>query len=179
MTTPSRDPRRQLAGGYRIDLFADQDAVSGADVVKLWEREGGLSSTEAERRVAEILLVATDRQRQLVGVSTAYLRLNDQLRAVLWYVRVFVSPAHRQLELARSLALTGRDHLVQRFVSGEDRRGIGIIYEVESEVLRRHLPQARWPQTHFMFIGENDRGYHVRVYYFPGATAPDPDHGSA
>jgi hypothetical protein len=28
--------------------------------------------------------------------------------------------------------------------------------------------------TDFTFIGENDRGDHVRVHYFPGAEAPGP-----
>jgi hypothetical protein len=29
--------------------------------------------------------------------------------------------------------------------------------------------------TDFLFIGENSRGDHVRVHYFPGVAAPDPE----
>jgi hypothetical protein len=60
-----------------------------------------------------------------------------------------------------------------------DRRGIGIVFEVESEPLKRLFPQAVWPRTQFVFIGETANGSHVRVCYFPGALAPEPDHGSA
>ncbi len=168
------DQHRQLAGGYRIDLFAEQDIVGAADIVAMWTREGALSGAEAQRRASEILLVATDRRGQPVGVSTTVLRHNDQLRAPLWYIRAFVATAHRQSKIALVLALTARDHLVGRFNRGEDRRGIGLIVEVENEGLRRHFSGALWQQTDFLFIGESDRGAHVRVHFFPGAQAPEP-----
>jgi hypothetical protein len=165
--------------GYRIDVFAEQDAVTGADLVALWTGEGALPRAEAERRLGEVIVVATDRERRPVAISTAYLAHNAQLRARLWYVRVFVAAAHRRLELSRAIGVIGRDHLVRRYASGEDRRGIGLIYEIENVGFRRHMSQARLPTTHFVFIGENERGDHVRVYYFPGAPAPEPDQGSA
>jgi hypothetical protein len=173
------DPRWELASGYRIDPFAEQEAVSGEDAVALWTNEGVLALGEAQRRVAEILLVATDSQRRLAGICTTYLERNEQLRAELWHYRTYVAAAHRQFNIAVALALAGRDHLVQRYVRGEDRRGIGIIFEVENDGLKRHFPEARWMPTDFLFIGENDLGAHVRVHYFPGALAPEPDQGSA
>jgi len=161
-----------LPSGYRVEPFAEQTRVGGQDVTDLWAREGVLGPEEAKRRLAEVLLVATDPQDQLAGVSTAYLQRNEQLRAELWYARVFVAAAHRRSGLAIAIAHAARDHLVERYRSGTDRRGIGILFEVESEILKRFLPQAVWPRTQFAFIGENARGSHVRVYYFPGALAP-------
>src|SRR5207302_1925310 len=140
-----------------------------------WMREGVLPLDEARRRLAEVLFVATDSQRRLAGICTTYLKHNDQLRAELWHYRTFVPTAHRQSNIAVALALRARDHLVRRFVSGEDRRGIGIIYEVENEGLKRHFPKALWLPTDFLFIGETAAGSHVRVHYFPGALAPEPD----
>jgi len=169
----------QLGPGYRVDVFAEQDAVSAADVIALWEREAGLSSVEAQRRVGEAIVVATDAEDRLVGVSTAYLRRNDRLRADLWYQRAFVASAHRGSRVVVAMAVKGRDHLVRRFVEGEDRRGIGIIYEVESKVLKQTFPTEVWPWVGFTFIGENDRGADLRVRYFPGVPAPAPDQGSA
>jgi hypothetical protein len=173
------DPRWELASGYRIDPFTEQDAVSGEDAVALWTNEGVLALAEAQRRVAEILLVSTDSRRRLAGICTTYLQRNEQLRAELWHYRTYVAAGHRQFNIAVALALAGRDHLVRRYVRGEDRRGIGIIFEVENEGLQRHFPEARWMPTDFLFIGENDLGAHVRVHYFPGALAPEPDQGSA
>ena len=160
--------------GYRVDVFAEQTRVSAQDVIALWTAEEALDQAEAERRVGEILVIATDPDGRPVGISTSYLRRHPQLRAELWHTRVFVAAAHRQSGLAIELARTARDHLCARFAGG-DRRGIGVLFEVESEILKRFIPQAVWPHTKFVFIGENARGDHVRVFYFPGAPAPEPD----
>jgi hypothetical protein len=87
---------------------------------------------------------------------------------------VFVAAEHRRSGLAIAVAHAAREHLVERYRSGIDPRGIGILFEVESEILKRFLPQAIWPRTGFAFIGEDARGSHIRVYYFPGALAPEP-----
>jgi hypothetical protein len=167
-----------LPDGRRIDVFAEQDAVGGRDVAELWIAEAGLSRAEAERRVAEILLVATDRERRPIGVTTTYLERNHQLRADMWYLRAFVAAAHRRSQLGLELARISRDHLAQRFVEGSDRRGLGVIFEIENEMLKHSIPEAVWPRLRFVFIGETAHGSHVRVYYFPGALAPESEPGS-
>ena len=106
------DPRWQLSPGYRIDRWEEQDMVREQDVVALWTSEAGLPPAEAERRLSEILLVCTDSRGQLAGLTTTYLQHNAQLRAEMWYFRAFVSAAHRQFNIATSVALAGRDHLV-------------------------------------------------------------------
>lgn len=159
---------------YRIELFAEQDTVGPQDVIELWTSESALAPAEAERRVSELLVVAIDPNHRPAGVSTTYLDFSEQLRADLWHTRVFVATAHRQSGLAIELARRARDHLVERFATGADQRGIGVLFEVESEILKRFIPQAVWPHTQFVFIGENARGDHLRVYYFPGALAPGP-----
>lgn len=164
-----------LDGGYRIDVFSQQSAVSTEAIIDIWTREGGLSTDEARRRIDEMMLVAVGPRGELAGISTSYLEFNHQLHAELWYVRAFVPAAHRKSRVAVSLAVIGRQHLVERYVSGEDPRGIGIIYEVEHEGLKRHFPLALWLPADFIFIGENAKGDHVRVHYFPGALAPEPD----
>jgi hypothetical protein len=167
-----------VPGGYQVQAFAEQTAVSAEDVVELWTREGVLRPERAVQRTDEILLIASDSAGDPVGVCTTYLAPHDQLRTELWHTRLFVAAAHRQSHLAVALALIARDTLAQRFVEG-DRRGIGIIFNVESELLKRPLPQADWPRTRFVFIGQNEHGDHVRVFYFPGALAPEPAQGSA
>lgn len=163
-----------LPGGYRIDLFAEQDAVGADDVINLWTGEGVLSEEEARRRVGEAVLVATDSEGRAAGVSTMYLQRNEQLRMHLWYVRAFTAQAHRRSTIAVSLAVIGREYMQEQFVSGRDTRAGGLIYEVENEGLKAYFPDALWTPADFLFIGENDRGAHVRVHYFPGALAPEP-----
>jgi hypothetical protein len=49
-----------------------------------------------------------------------------------------------------------------------------VIYDVQSEVLRRSNPEAVWRRTGFAFIAESPWGDHIRVWWFPGALAPAP-----
>jgi hypothetical protein len=156
---------------HRMEPFGSGE-VTADDVLALWAREGAVPEVEAKRRVHEVHIVATDRKDGLVGISSAYLRRNAQLRMDLWYYRAFVARAHRMSSLAGALAVRGRELLEERFVSGEDTRAGGIIYEVENPGLKRYFNKALWLPTDFTFIGESELGAHVRVHYFPGATAP-------
>jgi hypothetical protein len=175
------EPRQPMDFGtaldrrYRIDLFAEQDAVDADAVIDLWAREGAVPPEVANRRVHEVLLVATlEGSRELVAVSTAYLERNPQLRMDLWYLRSFVAVAHRMTRVGWALGLIARDHLQRRFVGGQDLRGAGALFEIENEGLMRRFGEAVWLPQDFTFIGENARGQHVRVHFFPGATVPGP-----
>jgi hypothetical protein len=93
----------------------------------------------------------------------------------LWHYRGFVAEAHQRTRVGVNLALTSRDHLKRRYASGEDTRAGGIVYEVQNEGLKQ-INNAVWLPTDYAFVGENERGDHVRVHYFPGAPAPGPPH---
>jgi hypothetical protein len=159
--------------GYRLALYLEQDAVAAQDVVDLWTRNRVLPPDEAARRVREVLLVATDADGTTVGVCTAYLQHSVRLHMDLWHFRTFVDPAHRSVDLARVMARISREQLQERYVSGADTRGAGVLYEVEAEVLKQNA-RAVWTATQTVFLGENERGAHLRVFYFPGAPAPEP-----
>lgn len=161
-----------LEGGHRVGLFAEQDTITPGDVTEMWVREGALPPEEARRRVDEVMTVATDADGRLAGVNTAYLQRSDQLRADMWHLRTFIPTAHRRFDLATVVALLSRDELSRRYFSGEDRRALGMLFEVQHEGWKRLGHMARWLPTDFTFIGENPRGDHVRVHYFPGAPAP-------
>jgi len=168
------EPDATLSADYAIDLFAHQDRIGKQDLIDLWSREGVVLPEVAERRVSEVLLVAVHRRDGLAGVSSAALKLNHQLGMNLWHYRAFVSSEHRRSHLAQLLAMRGRDHLAARFESGEDPRGGGLVYVIQNEVLKRLFNRALWEPTLVTFIGENERGDHVRVRYFDGAVAPLP-----
>ena len=157
---------------HRIELFAEQDNVGNAEIAALWQRETGMPDDEVARRLHEVLLVALD-DGELVGVSSTFTRRNERLRMDLWHYRVFVAGSHRRSHAALDLMQRGREHLEELFTSGRDRRGAGVISEIESEELMTFNP-AVWPRTRMSFIGVNERGWHVRVRYFPGALAPEP-----
>jgi hypothetical protein len=162
-----------LDHSYVITPFAEQDAVDANAVVEMWTRQRAMREEEAQRRVDEVVAIAT-REGELVGVGTAYIEHNAQLRMDLWYFREFVATEHRASRVGWALSLVSRDHLAQRFVGGHDTRAPGVLMEVENEGLKEHLDFGYWSMTDFTFIGENERGDHVRVHYFPGALAPGP-----
>src|SRR3712207_4355662 len=133
-------------GHYEI---APHDPARDRALLDLWTGQAGLAAAEAQRRLAEILLTATTPEGELAGVTTAYLARNEQLGLEMWHVRVFVAPDHRRGAIALRLAVAGRDLLRDRFVSGADTRGPGIVFEVESPVLKERFTEAEWPRTGF------------------------------
>jgi hypothetical protein len=182
LDSPSLDQTRlqeyPLGDRYRIEPLTETSIVSADDVLRLWAREGAVPEAEARQRVREVRLVATERDEGVVGVSSAYLRRNAQLRMELWHYRTFVAREHRQSSLAAQLIFGNRDLMQERFVRGEDTRAGGMVFELENEGMKRHFNKALWLPADFTFIGENDRGDHVRVHYFPGARAPLPSTAS-
>lgn len=166
------DLRWDLDAGPRIEVFADQDAVGPDDVLDFWLREDALPVPEARERIGDVHLVAVDDDGSIAGVTSAYLRHVERLRLDMWHYRGFVAAAHRRSAIALRMGLAGRDHLRERFASGADTRGAGIVYEVENPHLKRVFPEAVWLPLDFTFIGENEYGDHVRVHWFAGAVAP-------
>jgi hypothetical protein len=159
---------------YRIDVISEQDTVDAAAVIDLWAREGAVTGPEAERRVGEVLLVATQGSPEPVAVATAYVQHNAQLRMDLWYLRVYVAEAHRFGRVGWTMMMIARDYLQRRFMGGQDTRAGGVVLELENEGLMRRFDEAFWLPSEFAWIGKNQRGDHVRVHYFPGALAPGP-----
>lgn len=172
---------RTLKSGYRLELFSEQHEISAEEVADVWVREAKLDPEEAQRRTSELVFVAISPAGELGGVSTAYLQPSRQLGCPMWFGRMFVAADHRLSGIMMGLAYATRDHVEEMFVSGTDRRAIGMLFEVEAPILKtgavgpiaRFGPLAKWP-TDFTFIGENERADHVRVHYFAGALAPEP-----
>jgi hypothetical protein len=158
-----------MADHPRILPFATQSEITADDLIALWTGEGALSLEEASRRVREAVMVAVHGGRP-VGVCTAYLRHNEQLRLPFWYFRAFVAAAHRTSDIAIRLTAAARDHLSARHEQGVDRRAAGVLMEVENDGLKRRFPEGYWWRVDFTFVGTNARGDHVRVHYFPGVA---------
>lgn len=163
-----------LEDRYRIEPLAESTSVGPEDVISLWEREGVLPGPMARQRVKQVNLVAITGESEVAGVSTVYLEHNRHLRMDLWYYRTFVGSAHRHTNVARHLISGNRDLLGRRFTSGKDTRAAGMIFALEHEGMKRHLNTALWAHSRFVFIGEDQHGWHIRVYYFPGAQVPVP-----
>lgn len=178
MDVPAPEGRR-LDGRYRIELAGESEAGSEAAVIELWTRNGAMSEERARRRAGSAVTAAIDRDAGLVGVGTAYLKEDSHLGIPLWNYATFVAPEHREGDIAFLLLHATRDHLCERFTAGTDTRAAGMMFEVQNEILKRFRNQAIWRTSRFAFIGEDERGAHHRVFYFPGAVAPPPPGSTA
>ena len=174
MTTPAPG----LVGpDYLVELLDESAAITKDDVVALWAQEGAVPDDEAPRRVHEVLVVGSHvPSGALAAVASAFLQRNAKLRMDFWHLRTFVASDHRRTNLAANVAEEAAETLRRRWGGGEDRRGQGIVVEVENEGVRRHFPQALWGREgrYGIFLDELPDGTHVRVEYFPGAVVPLP-----
>lgn len=162
---------RRLNARYSFERYAD-GGIDPGEVADLWIREGALGEEKARERVGDVVICAVDRDDGVVGVSTAWLQDNGHLGMRMWNYRTFVARAHRQGDIAFLLLHVTRDELAERYASGADTRASGILMEVQNEVLKRTRNRGMWETSRFAFIGEDERGAHHRVFYFPGAEAP-------
>jgi hypothetical protein len=163
---------RELDRRYRLVPFDGGDASLAAGLVALWTSTGALAAEAARRRVAEAAYVALDDSDGVIGVSTIRLGQNAHLGLPMWSYRTFVSPAHREGDIAFLLLHRTRDLLVERRREGVDTRAAGMLMEVQNEILKRARNEAVWRTTRFTFIGEDEVGAHHRVFFFPGARPP-------
>jgi hypothetical protein len=171
--SPSGSPGSDPITPFTLVRFADQDLVGESEVLELWTREAGLPAEEARRRLGELLFVGVDGSR-VAGISTVYLARQSQLQADLWHFRTFTAAAYRRTNVAISLVIATREYLQQRHISGEDRRAQGMVFEIENPELKAVFPRGLWYESDVVFVGENARGDHVRVHWFPGTLTPEP-----
>ncbi|MCA9994800.1 MAG: hypothetical protein KDE56_03565 [Anaerolineales bacterium] len=140
------------------------------EIIDFWLSERALGSREqAEKRVNEVVFVARDSFGEIAGICTAYAQQNLQLRHNFYHYRTFVAAAHRKGNIGIRLLVEARDYFNGRFTQGHNPDIIGIIIEIENKEVSRHFTAAIWPRTGFVFVGYNQRGDHVRVYYFDEA----------
>jgi hypothetical protein len=164
----------KAGGDFRIEPLAESTTVSADDVLALWRGEGVVADEAAHRRIDQVSLVALTGDSELAGVSSVYLDKSERLPMDLWHYRTFVAAPHRQSHLAAELFLRNLELLEERFRSGEDTRGQGLLFELENDRLMMSLNSAVWPLTGTTFIGENPLGAHIRIRYFDGARVPLP-----
>jgi hypothetical protein len=164
----------QVEDRFRIEPLSESSSVTAGDVLALWAREGVVADDDAQRRIDQVHLVGVADDDELVGVSSIYLGRSARLRMDVWQYRTFVASAHRQSSLGAQLYFRNLELLEGRFLSGEDTRAQGLLFDLENDQLMTSLNSAVWPLTGTTFIGENPLGAHIRIRYFSGARVPPP-----
>ncbi|MCA9200804.1 MAG: hypothetical protein KDA87_24870 [Planctomycetales bacterium] len=148
-----------------------------ADVVKFWLAEGALTDvSQAEKRAAELLVVARSQTGEIAAVSTARRVLVPVLNRKCFYYRTYVGKSFRVTGLGRnqlvwSVLTLSYAHLNRRFQEGFDAEFAGLYLEVESESIKRNRNELVWSDMgmNVVYIGTTPQGHHARVWYFTGS----------
>ena len=139
------------------------------EIIRFWLSEKVLSEQQARQRVKQVFFLARDPGKNIIGINTVYKQYNNQLENYFYYYRTYVTPRARKLQIVSEMLLQTKDYLESNFVDEVDTEAIGMMLEVENEEIKKRLNQAIWPVSNFVYIGKNQRGDHLRVYYFKNA----------
>jgi len=148
------------------DEFRDRLVRYFTDIIPLPPEVG------IEERIPEVGMVCVENGR-IIGVATIAKVLIRQLGMDMWFYRTSVSPDHRHVDIARSLANDLYAHMDAQYEPGKGMP-VGFFYLIEAEVLIRNLPHCVWPTTGAVFIGLDNMGRQRSIKYFTRAMLDDP-----
>lgn len=141
--------------------------------IAFWKKHKVLIKEDVlNQRAKELLIVAYDRDNQVIATSTAIKTkvklLNNNF---LYQYRCFVAPAHRVIGLDVHLTRSSLELLESTSKQERHPKPIGVFVVVENHNLTNNKINnaAVWRAYEFYFIGYTSRGYPIRVYYFEGA----------
>jgi len=153
-----------------IDVWQQASEQDRNDARALWLEQGAINDEAAiNQRLSQLCVLARGADDRLLAISTAYEQLSPRLNNYFYTMRMFVGQDARRAQIGFRLLHKLIEILESRFVSGEQTRSIGVLFELENQAVQKARPQAIWPTTGFVYVGNNARGDHIRVRYFKGA----------
>lgn len=159
---------------YRFDnVWLDKSDLVREEIKAFWQEHNALpEGADADARAEQVLYVVRDEDERIAGVCSVRRRLVRRLGDYFYVYRTFIAERLRREYVAKDLLHTARDFLAEYNERPGVARCLGIYLEVEAETLKYGgvtVKRAIWEDTRFVFIGRNQVGAHLRVYYFPGA----------
>lgn len=139
-----------------------------ADLSQFWISNEVLKASRVDNRVDETVIICRNKQGQLIGVSTVFKSLVEQLRNEAYVFRCFIAEAHRAPALDTQLVLKTFQILEQSVASGAKDKAIGLLMVVQNELIKNNWNKAIWPDTEMVYIGNLPNGDHLRIRYFKG-----------
>lgn len=153
-----------------IDVWQQASDQDREDARALWIEQGAIGDeAEIKERLSQLCVLARDANDKLLAITTAYEQQSQQLNNYFYAMRMFVGEDARRLQIGFHLLHKLIAALESRFVSGQQTRCIGVLFELENEAVQKARPQAIWPTTGFVYVGNNAKGEHIRVRYFKDA----------
>ena len=155
---------------YEI-VWQKVDARLTEELTEFWLSQKALPSREAAaKRAPSVAIVAREKDGHIVGVSSVFpSRYKNLMNNMLYGYRSFVAPEWRRFLVGLVLAQHVTEHLESEYVSGRATECNGIVIVAENADLSRGWNLAIDPRLPYVFIGTNERGDYIRVYWFEGA----------
>lgn len=151
------------------NVWRKDNTVIKRQVLDIWLRVVGLHPDEAHQRIDQLVFVALNEKKEVIGISTAVKIYVKRLHNFLYAFRCMLLPDYRIPGLTSKLLVMTRDFLEGIHEHDGDEKAIGVITLVENKKLREHRNEAVWPASRMVYIGDTREGVPIRVYYFKGA----------
>jgi len=146
----------------------------GMAVLEFWRREKALvDEVQAQERLREVVLHATDANGEVAAVCTAVTITLPRLAQPMYYYRCFVGRGWRKTRLVFTLLARAFDAL-EAHARTHAYPCIGVLLELENERFGTMLRAPVWPGIGFVYAGRSARGLELRVRYFRGARLKQP-----
>jgi hypothetical protein len=140
------------------------------EVMDFWLSEGALGDPEsAAKRADQVLCVGRDGDGAIWAVGTAYLGVLSTLGQPTYFCRAFIAARRRGQRAMMPFFRAMRDMLEAYNRSLPKPEAIGILLELQNEMLSKRYRLAYEPEADAYFIGYSPRGNQLRLVYFEGA----------
>lgn len=140
------------------------------ELVAFWLAEGALDDPDvAAKRAEQVTCIGREADGSIWGVGTALLQVLPQLGQPTYACRQFFSASRRGKGQMMAFFAVVRDTLELYNHALEEPESIGILLEVQNDMLSSRYQLAYEPEADAYFIGYSPRGHHLRVVYFDGA----------
>lgn len=145
------------------------------ELLAFWQRERAISDpAQAEARAEQVVCVGRDASGALCAVGTAVIRVLPRLRQPMYYYRQFFGSGHRGLRQTVPFVNAVKQALESYNAGLAQPEALGVLIELESELLAARYTRAHEPTGDFTFIGYSPRGFQLRVSYFRDAVLQAP-----
>ena len=171
-TQCEKDEPVKAQSGYEVEKVWKQISEDlKNEIIRFWEGNNALPIGEdAEERAGQVVFVARNHRREIIALNTAVKIFARRFKNYFYYYRTMTDADFREVGIGIDLLIRTRDFFEGLHREGKSESCIGILANLENEIIAARFRQAVWPRTKFIFMGYNPKGQQVRVYYFEGAV---------
>jgi hypothetical protein len=145
-----------------------------AELIAFWTRHQAFGDAERSGRADQAVCIGRDEHGDICCVGTAFLMVLPRLQQPMYYHRQFFAESQRGQKQTAPFFNRCREILEAYNASLPAPESIGVLVELESDLLAKYYNRAHIPHVNSTFIGYSPRGLQLRVSYFEDAVLFPP-----